>query len=45
MDPGSGADTPVKALGAAMHTYNDHAKKNRKDKEDNRTTELTGGVG
>ena len=35
-----GADTPAKALGAAMHTYNDHAKQNRKDKRENRKTEL-----
>ena len=39
MDPGSGADTPAKVLGAAMHTYNDHAKKNRKDTEENMTME------
>ena len=34
-----GADTPAKALGAAMHTYNDHAKQNRKDKRENKETE------
>ena len=33
-----GADTPAKALGAAMHTYNGHAKQNRKDEEENRKT-------
>ena len=34
-----GADTPAKALGAAMHARNDHAKQNRKDKSKNRETE------
>ena len=34
-----GAVTPDISLGAAMHTYNDHAKQNRKDKRENRKTE------
>ena len=34
-----GADTPAKALGATMHSYNEDAKKNRKDKEENMKTE------
>ena len=29
-------DTPAKALGTAMHMYNDHAKQNREDKRENR---------
>ena len=33
-------DTPAKALGTAIHLLNDHAKQNRKDKSDNRKTEL-----
>ena len=35
----SGAGTPAKLLGAAIHAHNDHAKQNRKDKTENRTTE------
>ena len=36
----SGADTPAKLLGTAIHAHNDHTKQNRKDKNDNRKTEL-----
>ena len=36
----SGADTPAKLLGTAIHAHNEHAKQNRKDKKHNRITEL-----
>ena len=35
-----GADTPAKALGAAVRMRTGHAKQNRKDQRDNRKTEL-----